>query len=87
MCASVRYRPPETAEIGIFGGTGNYDPSYLQDAKQFKVYTPYGPPSDLVTVGWVKDRKGACRGTAGTTQYRLTGSTTGPTSGPLKRWV
>ncbi len=59
MCASVRYRPPETAEIGIFGGTGNYDPSYLQDAKQFKVYTPYGPPSDLVTVGWVKDRKGA----------------------------
>lgn len=57
MCASVRYKPPETAEIGIFGGTGNYDPSYLEDAKQFKVYTPYGPPSDLVTVGWVKGRK------------------------------
>jgi len=57
MCASVRYKPHETAEIGIFGGTGNYDPSYLQDVKQFKVYTPYGPPSDLVSVGWVKDRK------------------------------
>ncbi|MGQ9478979.1 MAG: phosphorylase family protein [Thermoproteota archaeon] len=57
MCASVRYKPPETAEIGVFGGTGNYDPSYLQDAKQIKVYTPYGAPSDLVTVGWVKDRR------------------------------
>ncbi|HDN17741.1 MAG TPA: S-methyl-5'-thioadenosine phosphorylase [Candidatus Bathyarchaeota archaeon] len=57
MCASARIKPPETAEIGIFGGTGNYDPNIFEDAKWIKIYTPYGPPSDLVLVGWVKGRK------------------------------
>ncbi len=55
--ASERYKPPDWAEIGYFGGTGNYDPGIFEDAKQIKVYTPYGPPSDLVTVGWIKGRK------------------------------
>jgi 5'-methylthioadenosine phosphorylase len=55
--ASIRYKPQETAEIGYFGGTGNYDPNIFQDVKQIKVYTPYGQPSDLVTVGWIKGRK------------------------------
>jgi 5'-methylthioadenosine phosphorylase len=57
MCASLRIKPSETAEIGIFGGTGNYDPGFMEEAKQIKVYTTYGSPSDLVTVGWVKGRK------------------------------
>jgi len=56
--ASSRYRPPEQGvEIGYFGGTGNYDPGIFEDARQVKVYTPYGPPSDLVTVGYMKGRK------------------------------
>lgn len=57
MCASARTKLKETAEIGYFGGTGNYDPNIFEDVKQIKVYTPYGAPSDLVTVGWIKGRK------------------------------
>jgi len=57
MCASTRIGVQESAEIGIFGGTGNYDPGFLEDAKQIKVYTPYGAPSDLITIGRVRGRK------------------------------
>jgi 5'-methylthioadenosine phosphorylase len=45
------------AEIGIIGGTGVYDPGLLEDAKSIKVYTPYGEPSDYVTIGVFKGRK------------------------------
>lgn len=38
-----------TAEIGVFGGSGFY--SFLEDARDFAVETPYGPPSDRVVVG------------------------------------
>lgn len=56
--ASERYKPSETdVEIGYFGGTGNYDPGIFQEAREIKVYTPYGSPSDLVTIGWIKGRK------------------------------
>jgi 5'-methylthioadenosine phosphorylase len=40
------------AEIGVFGGSGFY--SLLDDVREIKVDTPYGPPSDsffLATVG------------------------------------
>ena len=33
-----------TAEIGVFGGSGFY--SLLDDVREVKVDTPYGPPSD-----------------------------------------
>lgn len=46
----------ERAEVGIIGGSGIYSPDFIQDAKEVKVYTPYGEPSDLITLGWVKDR-------------------------------
>ena len=42
----------DTAEIGVFGGSGFY--SLLDDVREVKVDTPYGPPSDsyfLATVG------------------------------------
>lgn len=39
------------AEIGIFGGTGIYDSGLLEDAEQVDVDTPYGRPSDSITVG------------------------------------
>jgi 5'-methylthioadenosine phosphorylase len=43
-----------TAEIGIFGGSGFY--SLLEDVKEVKVDTPYGPPSDALMVATVKGR-------------------------------
>jgi 5'-methylthioadenosine phosphorylase len=47
---------PETrAEIGVFGGSGFY--SLLQDVREVKVDTPYGPPSDSYFLATVKGRK------------------------------
>ena len=47
--------PKTTAEIGVFGGSGFY--SLLDEADEFWVETPYGAPSDKVTVGTIKGRK------------------------------
>jgi 5'-methylthioadenosine phosphorylase len=45
------------AEIGIFGGTGIYDSGLLQDTNEISIDTPYGKPSDTITIGVFKDRK------------------------------
>ncbi len=37
--------------IGIIGGTGIYDPKLLTNSSQRKVHTPFGSPSDLITLG------------------------------------
>jgi 5'-methylthioadenosine phosphorylase len=47
----------EQAEIGIFGGTGIYDSGLLQEAKEITVDTPYGKPSNSITIGVFKGRK------------------------------
>lgn len=39
------------AKIGIIGGTGLYDPELLKNVEEMTVRTPYGPPSDSITVG------------------------------------
>ena len=39
------------AEIGIIGGTGLYDPKLLKNVQEVMVETPYGKPSDSITVG------------------------------------
>ena len=44
-------------EIGIFGGTGIYDSGLLEGAQEIDVDTPYGKPSDTITVGIFKERK------------------------------
>ena len=44
-------------EIGIFGGTGIYDSGLLEDAQEVEIDTPYGKPSDTITVGVFKGRK------------------------------
>ncbi len=44
-----------SAEIGVFGGSGFY--SLLQDVRELKVDTPYGPPSDGIAVGTVGSRR------------------------------
>lgn len=43
------------AEIGVFGGSGFY--SLLEDVREVKVDTPYGPPSDSVFLATVHGRK------------------------------
>jgi 5'-methylthioadenosine phosphorylase len=45
----------DTAEIGVFGGSGFY--SLLDDVREAKVDTPYGPPSDSFFLATVADRK------------------------------
>jgi 5'-methylthioadenosine phosphorylase len=45
------------AEIGIIGGTGIYDPKLLRKAREVRVRTPHGPPSDAITVGELEDRR------------------------------
>jgi len=45
------------AEIGIIGGTGIYNPELLQDAKEIEISTPFGKPSDLITIGIFENRK------------------------------
>ena len=47
----------ETAEIGIFGGTGIYDSGLLNDSKEITIDTPYGKTSDSITVGEFNGRK------------------------------
>ena len=44
-------------EIGIFGGTGIYDSGLLKDAQEVEINTPFGKPSDTITVGVFKGRK------------------------------
>ena len=43
------------ATIGVFGGSGFY--SFLEDAEEFKVSTPYGDPSAPPVVGEVGGRR------------------------------
>lgn len=43
-----------SAEIGVIGGTGFY--SLLDDAEEHHVDSPYGAPSDAVTIGSVAGR-------------------------------
>ena len=46
-----------TAEIGIFGGTGIYDSEMLQDSKEITIETPYGKTSDRITIGDLNGKK------------------------------
>jgi len=44
-------------EIGIFGGTGIYDSDLLENPQEVNIETPYGKPSDTITIGMFKGRK------------------------------
>ena len=39
------------AEFGVIGGTGLYDPKLLKKVQEVSMETPYGKPSDTITVG------------------------------------
>ena len=43
------------AEIGVFGGSGFY--SLLDDVREIKVDTPYGPPSARIRLGEIEGRR------------------------------
>jgi 5'-methylthioadenosine phosphorylase len=43
------------ADIGVIGGSGLY--SFLDDAEEIALDTPYGPPSDPLVVGTVAGRR------------------------------
>jgi 5'-methylthioadenosine phosphorylase len=45
------------AEIGIIGGTGLYDPELLKNVEEVTVETPYGAPSDAITIGELAGRR------------------------------
>ena len=44
-----------SAEIGVFGGSGFY--SFLEDAEEVVVDTPYGPTSDRFVIGDVGGKR------------------------------
>ena len=44
-------------EIGIFGGTGIYDSGLLENPQEIEINTPYGKPSDTITIGTFNGRK------------------------------
>jgi 5'-methylthioadenosine phosphorylase len=48
-------QPPVPAEIGVIGGSGLY--ALLDGATEVEVSTPYGPPSDPITVAEVGGRQ------------------------------
>ena len=45
------------AEIAFIGGSGLYDIDGLTNAEQLSIDTPFGPPSDVVTVGTLEGRR------------------------------
>ena len=47
----------DTAEIGIFGGTGIYDSEMLRNSKEITIETPYGKTSDAITIGELDGKK------------------------------
>lgn len=47
----------EEAEIGIFGGTGIYDPALFEERTEITRTTPYGNTSESITLGIYKERK------------------------------
>ncbi|ADI31192.1 S-methyl-5'-thioadenosine phosphorylase [Staphylothermus hellenicus] len=52
----VLVKPPVKAEIGVIGGSGLYEIPDLQNIREYKIYTPYGMPSDNIIVGELRGR-------------------------------
>src|SRR5215472_6931263 len=51
---SASVAPGASASIGVIGGSGFYE--FLDDAVEVAVQTPFGPPSDPLTIGTVAGR-------------------------------
>lgn len=46
-----RKRQDEPVTVGVIGGSGLYDMEGLTSTRSIRVRTPFGPPSDAITVG------------------------------------
>ncbi len=51
MRTGLLVKPPVKAEIGVIGGSGLYNIPGLENIREYKIYTPYGAPSDNIIVG------------------------------------
>jgi len=47
----VSMKEPLKADIGIIGGSGLYDASFLSNTKEVWINTPFGSPSDAIIIG------------------------------------
>ncbi|MCX6642218.1 MAG: S-methyl-5'-thioadenosine phosphorylase [Candidatus Bathyarchaeota archaeon] len=45
------------ADIAVIGGTGVYESDILEERLDVKIHTPYGSPSDVITLGLLKGRR------------------------------
>ena len=45
------------AEVGIIGGSGIYDAAMIEDSSSVEVDTPFGKPSDAITLGVMGGKK------------------------------
>jgi purine nucleoside phosphorylase len=76
---------PDLAEIAVVGGSGFYE--FLEDAEEVKIDTPFGPPSDPVSVGEVAGKRVAflsrpCRGRNATRLPATSPTAIGSLGGP-----
>ena len=53
----VGTKQPVKADIGIIGGSGLYDASFLSNPREIWVTTPFGSPSDSIIVGELGGKK------------------------------
>ena len=53
----VLVKPEAKAEVGVIGGSGLYELAGLENRDEFKIYTPYGAPSDDIIVGELSGRR------------------------------
>ena len=50
-------KPPVNVDIGVIGGSGLYEIPGLENVREYKIYTPYGSPSDNIIVGELRGRR------------------------------
>jgi 5'-methylthioadenosine phosphorylase len=53
---SARAKEP-VAQIGVIGGSGLYEMSGLTNAREIRVKTPFGNPSDAIVVGTIEGKR------------------------------
>jgi len=46
-----------TARVGVIGGSGLYEMEGLTDIEQVQLDTPFGPPSDAITIGSIEGER------------------------------
>ena len=49
------FKIEDIADIGVFGGSGFY--SFLEDTEEISISTPYGSPSEKITVGKIGNKR------------------------------